>query len=907
MAEDFEVPRDTPSDSNSTSRSLVNEVNNDRQDFFKKSNDSQSSSSNAADAHFGVVELVDSSKDQVKAKDNANADDQGKAGLMDGMPPPVPKGPELPADQAQARKDAKDIYDACNWYNENDKVYKTLEGKSPEQLRMMDDEFKAAHGKSMRDYLEQEMKDDPDGLKKCRELLQPLANQQKADQRQLESDSDAIYKACGVTGNDNEAIYKALQGKNADQLKRMDDDFYAKHKVHISDYLNDEMKRHPEELAKAQGMLKPEEGTVDKDHPNVKKDAQGRITEFTDNSGDKYKFTYGSDGQPATMTIAHGDAPGTTYVPVKETEMVRGAQTQVTHWRNLDKGKDKIGSVSVDADTKEVTISNDGGNYTKLRADGSSTDNVDKVAKLSTPGSHISELHDTKTSDGKDIAHTTPVTGYELKDNSGHTTKVEVAADGKATITRQGGTEFFDKYEKEPNGDLKLTRANNSTLEIKSDGTMVSRDKNGHIVDTTSADGIKTEFGRDKKGNVVELTVTDGQGKVVEHQEKPKDLQVNDTDGSYTMKSADGSTIARKIDGSQDVTDKNGQHVESGGEKLLKDTPNLTPEQQKQLKADMGEIDKLPEEQRKKVYESLDKIAHSEAATKLTDQQRNELVTSLAHQIAHPESVHQGSKMTCALASAEANMARNHPDTYADMVSKLAVDGKYTTPGGKTVEAQMVDGHLAGDSDGSGRRNLSSEVFQNAAAQLAMADGDKYQSFMPGHRPLPPGASLSTDTGERVVHKDGSTSVFDGITADQEATVMNQLAPQDKYKATKPIDSQADLEKAMKDNGGLPMTVGVHVGSESKFLGMNDGDAAAGSGYHMVNITHYEAGPPAVVYFENTAGGDDHSYPNGKGVPVDDFVKAMKGGKVQMSAVVRENNHDATLATNPSATLATVH
>ena len=47
---------------------------------------------------------------------------------------------------------------------------------------------------------------------------------------------------------------------------------------------------------------------------------------------------------------------------------------------------------------------------------------------------------------------------------------------------------------------------------------------------------------------------------------------------------------------------------------------------------------------------------------------------------------------------------------------------------------------------------------------------------------------------------------------------------------------------------------------------------------HAITITKIENGK---VYYENTADskGKDHSYPNGQGVPIDEFTKAMKARK----------------------------
>jgi hypothetical protein len=190
-------------------------------------------------------------------------------------------------------------------------------------------------------------------------------------------------------------------------------------------------------------------------------------------------------------------------------------------------------------------------------------------------------------------------------------------------------------------------------------------------------------------------------------------------------------------DNAPTVTDSKARTAESGKKseteqdallnKMEKLNPPLGLPEQKRLRADLAEIDKLPEEQRQKVYKSLETIAHGEAATRLTDQQRRELVMSLAHQIAHPESIKDGD-MTGTPANAERMMASGYPEHYANIVAKLATDGRYISSDGKTVEAKRdSDGRLAGRSDPSSQRSLTSELFQDAVVQLRRS-GSRHRS-----------------------------------------------------------------------------------------------------------------------------------------------------------------------------------
>src|SRR4030095_6374769 len=149
---------------------------------------------------------------------------------------------------------------------------------------------------------------------------------------------------------------------------------------------------------------------------------------------------------------------------------------------------------------------------------------------------------------------------------------------------------------------------------------------------------------------------------------------------------------------------------------------------------------------------------------------------SLAHQIAHPESIRQGENKTSAAASAEQTLARTHPEVYADMVSKLATDGQYTTADGKVVKAQGFDNKaLDPKSDATGQRSYTSELFQNGAVQLGLGPGQEYRSYASGDAravPRPEGVTAAADRGERVIDnntKPPTVKDFPGLPAEKQA------------------------------------------------------------------------------------------------------------------------------------------
>src|SRR5262249_29730996 len=127
-------------------------------------------------------------------------------------------------------------------------------------------------------------------------------------------------------------------------------------------------------------------------------------------------------------------------------------------------------------------------------------------------------------------------------------------------------------------------------------------------------------------------------------------------------------------------------------------------------------LDKLPADQRAEVYKSLDKILDKgEKTTGLTTKERLEMSRDLVHNLAHPEDIKQGNKGTCALATTEYMLARDHPDVYARSVAEWATAGELTTFGSGKVEAGKgvkIDPAEIHRDDGNPERGLSSKVFQ---------------------------------------------------------------------------------------------------------------------------------------------------------------------------------------------------
>jgi YD repeat-containing protein len=680
----------------------------------------------------------------------------------------------------------------------------------------------------------------------------------------------------------------------------------------------------------------------------IKYDDSGKVTEITVPGSEPLKPSVGSDGK-----TWYGNDKGETYITKVTYDQESGALTitedhpagKESHTINKDGSEEWTDSKgrtteSVAADGKRVK-------YSDFPAD----DGDSREMRITAAHSSLEQVY--KWDDAK---ATLVDTGYDFKNKDGNVETLTKQPDGSAVLKVGDRVEFFptgSKIDVSADGNRKITRPDGSSYEGKPDGTTVTRDKAGHITEITSAEGNTTSFTHDAKGGLTGIEVRDGTGRTVEKSTKGdtgwtttrrddsneplqvKDIKVNEKDGSFSVALKDGSKIEHKIDDTERHFDKAGKPIESKADQLVDkmrdaDIP-LSKAEEVKLRADLAAIDRLPPSQQEKIYQSMDDMLtkNTDSTTKLTPEKRADLVTSVAHNIAHPEDIQQGGKNSCTMANAEMLYAVNHPGKYAEMVSALATEGKFTTKKGETVEAAKAsDGSLQPNSDSYGKRSLSSELFQSAAMDLALPKGQDYRSYPPDHpdlKPYPPDVNPSNDSGERVVAKpppegkwevkpDGTTVIheqvdtyidkkgreqpvyrdwlvksdgsavrgFVGAGMDMKEKMLDALAPGDSY-MRKEIKSNEDLLQAFDMNGGPPLNVGVSLDGGVDVTGMTEGAAGTDAGNHAVTITHIDrSSDPPKVYFENSAtSGKDHSYPRGEGIPLDKFVAAMKNTKRQ--------------------------
>lgn len=226
---------------------------------------------------------------------------------------------------------------------------------------------------------------------------------------------------------------------------------------------------------------------------------------------------------------------------------------------------------------------------------------------------------------------------------------------------------------------------------------------------------------------------------------------------------------------------------------------------------------------------------------------RDRLVADVVHQIAHPESIRQGEKGTCGLATSELLLATNRPDAYATAIADWIHQGRLVFDQGNVVEkasdpARYQD--LLRYDDGNKERSLASKVFQTAAANLVESGkGFTYNDYNPAAAPLidyeSGKAKPDNDSGERLTDAHGRVLPWSGLTNEDQLYLLKTVTGNN-YQIDKLYgESSSDLASQLKagfDANHSPMIVSLNYVEGGHAIAIVDiGDDADKDSIRYVN------------------------------------------------------------------------
>jgi hypothetical protein len=270
--------------------------------------------------------------------------------------------------------------------------------------------------------------------------------------------------------------------------------------------------------------------------------------------------------------------------------------------------------------------------------------------------------------------------------------------------------------------------------------------------------------------------------------------------------------------------------------------------------------------------------------------QRQALARQVLDNAADPTSIDQGSHNTCNVTTLESRAYSRTPSEAARMVADVATTGQYTSRSGLTVklDKDSLTAHNGAENltKTDGVRDFSGQLFQVTAVNLA------YQKENPNIRyeqkPPKPGQT-PPDNGERLM--DYSTNpatevgrpniLFRALGSEDKGVrqpylyssnlrdVGNEITGEkdkDWLLDSTNVKSRQDFEDKLaqaKRDGKMPVVVVLHTGNEPFHTDSGNGTAGGSGGWHVVNVTDYQAGPPSRIAVDNQWGKRaDHISPN---------------------------------------------
>ncbi|MBS1952955.1 MAG: hypothetical protein JST89_02155 [Cyanobacteria bacterium SZAS-4] len=356
------------------------------------------------------------------------------------------------------------------------------------------------------------------------------------------------------------------------------------------------------------------------------------------------------------------------------------------------------------------------------------------------------------------------------------------------------------------------------------------------------------------------------------------------------VQTGDGRVVAPVTDNAGHPTDNpasvsNDAGVIKSRQDLAKLTDGMTPDQKREVQADMTAIENrkppLSADQVKSIYDSTAKLLRNEGdRSPLSADERNQLAGSILHNASLRTGTDQGFHNTCNVTTLERRLNVTNPAEAARIVSEVGLTGEFKSKDGQVIKLDQASLHedaesrlQFGDKATDGKRNYASQLFD-------MAEINNYWQHQ--KPPLfysqvaPTGQS---DTGERLTYANGTeVKGPDGKPMRQPALSTDAMAEigKDLGFTGKFIISNADVAGPGQSDGtskvrnyqeftdaltnGQPPAI-IMVNSNDRLFGGN-GDKGGSGGWHVVNVSDYKAGPPAQVFMTNQWGSANNKWVN---------------------------------------------
>jgi YD repeat-containing protein len=496
------------------------------------------------------------------------------------------------------------------------------------------------------------------------------------------------------------------------------------------------------------------------------------------------------------------------------------------------------------------------------------------------------------------------LTSVEWKDKSNHAHSLTKQADGTWNEDGKPNQRNIKDIQVEKSGDLVTSYKQRQSHVDKADGSTVDYAPGKKAV--TLPDGTEKVWYANGTGY---QRKPDGHGGYSEQHtgKRPDDTFVlkKSADGHVEISEKSGEKSYKPIDDPKVAAER--QKLEAIATKKITD-----PQELAKFHADMARFEartKAMEEQYKKQGdnpETAEKKAHEQAAKTyeqisrlleakdnpnlpITEKQRTELAEQAMRQAGTPTVIDQGNHGTCNVATIEMRAYTRTPAEAVKLLVDVATTGSYTKDG-VTVNFDRNKVSLTPDENASkhppidGERGFASQIFQVTAVNLGKAmnnPNQQYEQVRPNPADTPPDAgerlkdytNCPPSTPKEVLDSDKSPVRGPDMDCDEILKVNNLITGEKgnysviKWGKTETgadgVNSEEELRHKLADakaNGHLPIIIQVHSGNEPFYTDSGAGTAGGSGGWHVVNVTDYNPGPPPKVSIDNQWGtSSDHS------------------------------------------------
>ena len=255
----------------------------------------------------------------------------------------------------------------------------------------------------------------------------------------------------------------------------------------------------------------------------------------------------------------------------------------------------------------------------------------------------------------------------------------------------------------------------------------------------------------------------------------------------------------------------------------------------------LSQIEKLPPDQQKKIFDSLKAILEVKDPTHpIPESRRQEFAYALAEHIADPAIITQGQKDTCSVASIQTVLLEKDPGMYAQEAASIITHGSliFNSGDGATKTSPRSEVLLSPaqllNPDGCPERDPLSQAFQTAFADKLVklydpSKGYHYIDAEPGHAPMVldgnPPTYRPSESGEYVTSKDGTNYPFLGGETRLTEELLGRLTGDKYHEQSEHPGNAAQFKHTLDHFGKKPPSLLGHTSE---------------SGPHIYTITKYD-------------------------------------------------------------------